>query len=110
VSWLDAQESLPVQEAASALRATIESVEVSGDRARVRTRAVGRSGPPFVQEFELVRDPASGAWQIDVIEQRGLDQANLFSAFAACPSQATIERIYALDVPRSLSPGPARRR
>jgi hypothetical protein len=100
VAWLDAQESLSVQKAASRLRFTIESAEASGDRARVRSRVTGPSGPPFTQDFALVRDPASGVWRIESIEQAALDPSNLLWAFAASPSYVTAERLFALGALR----------
>jgi hypothetical protein len=94
-AWLDAQDSLALQAAASRLRATIESAESSGDRARVRARVESPGAAPFVQEFLLVRDPAGGGWRIDAVEQREIDASNLYAAFSACPRQATLDRLYA---------------
>lgn len=86
LGWLAVQTGGPVLALAGRLGVGAAAVTTGADRAEVTLQLAGPGGAPFEQRFLLVRATPGADWQIDRIEQSGVDPSNAIAAFAAWPT------------------------
>ena len=89
LAWLFVQRAELLRDARLQTRLLDQTWQETTGSVLLRVQSGG--GHPFEQRFDLSRRDASAPWRIRAIEQRGVDETNVRSAFAAYPSLANLD-------------------